>query len=78
MSAIQDHEPTVNIVGRLEVQGRTLAIGQVCQNWLVLRDRCDIEPCAAKLIVSVKGVDRVRDIYLPHGISSDREVVDFF
>jgi hypothetical protein len=77
MSAIQDQKPTVNIVGRLEVQGRTLAIGQVCQNWLVLRDPFDIGPCAAKLIVSVKGVDRIRDIYLPHGISADREVIDF-
>jgi len=78
MSAIQNHEPTVNILGRLEVQGRVLGIGQVCHNWLVLRDRCDVGPCAARLVVTVKGVDRVQDIFLPHGISRDSEVIQFY
>ena len=78
MAANNRRESTVNILGRLEVQGRVLGIAQVCHNWLVLRDNCDIGPCAAKLVVTVKGVDRVQDIFLPHGISSNCEVIDFF
>jgi hypothetical protein len=79
MSTIQQRDPTVNILARLIVGGRDLAVGQVCQDWLVLREACQINgPCDAQLIVTVNGVDKVHEIFLPHGISPGSDVIDFF
>ena len=71
--------PAVNIAGRLVVNGKTLLVGQIVENSLVLLEPCEIPPkTEARLIVTVSGRDKVYDIFLPHGSSVDSEVVDFY
>lgn len=78
MSAVQDNHYTVNIVGHLVVNGKSLAIGQICQDKLVLLESCDLPPTEAQLIVKVAGRTKIYDIVLPHGIDRDSEVATFF
>ena len=70
--------PEVNIAGRLVVDGRSIAIGQVCQHSLVLAEPCELPPTDAKLILTVSGKVKVYDIFLPHGVSRNSVVTDFF
>jgi hypothetical protein len=74
----QHRIPEVNIAGRLVLNGRTLAVGQVCENSLVLQEPCDAPETEAKLIVTVRGKEKVFDIILPHGLSAASEVAEFF
>jgi hypothetical protein len=76
VSAVQGNYPTVNIIGHLLVDGRSLAIGQICQHSVVLLESFRCPPTDAKLIVIVSGVQKVYDIVLPHGIDGDE--VTFF
>jgi len=78
MFVAQAKIPVVNIAGRLVVNGRSLAVGQVCRDSLVLAEPCDVDPTAAQLIVTVRGTVKVYDIYLPHGISRNCEAATFF
>jgi hypothetical protein len=78
MSAIQNNGHSVNIAGRLIVNGQNLAVGQICQNSLVLQEPCNLPPSVAQLIVTVAGIDKVYDIFLPDGIDRNAESVHFF
>ncbi|MEX2173056.1 MAG: hypothetical protein WD872_01755 [Pirellulaceae bacterium] len=79
MSAVQAKDCTVNIAGKLDVRGQIFAIGQIFGNRLVMLDSCSVPSGAeAKLVVTVRGVDKVYHIILPHGINSDSDVVAFF
>jgi len=60
------------------VDGRSIAIGQVCRDSLVLAEPCDLPPTAARLIITVSGEDKVYDIFLPKGVSRNTEAVNFF
>lgn len=76
--ATESRIPVVNIAGRLVIDGQSLAVGQICQDSLVMLDRCDVPPTAARLIVTVSGQEKVYDIFLPHGLSRHAEAVNFF
>jgi hypothetical protein len=79
MSDVQDQKHAVNITGRLLVKGRSLALGQICCDWLRLIDPCDMpDAVEAELIVTVSGTDKRYSIILPHGINSRSDVVKFF
>jgi hypothetical protein len=69
---------TLNIAGRLVVNGRSIALGQVCRDSLVLAEPCNLPPTAARLIITVRGEEKVYDIFLPHGVSRNNEAVKFF
>ena len=69
---------TLNIAGRLVVDGQSIALGQVCRDSLVLAEPCDLPPTAAHLIITVRGEEKVYDIFLPHGANRNTEAVKFF
>ena len=60
------------------MDGRSISIGQVCRDKLVLAEPCDLQPTAARLIITVGGEDKVYDNFLPHGVSHNTEAVKFF
>lgn len=70
--------PQLNIAGKLLVNGEQFQLGQIRQDSLVLQSPRDIAPCEAALIVTVNGKENTYSIFLPHGISSQSEIVAFF
>jgi hypothetical protein len=70
--------PSLNIAGRLVVNGRTLSVGQICDHYLVLAEACELPPGEADLIVTVLGRDKVYRIFLPHGHDGHTDAVSFF
>jgi hypothetical protein len=79
MSIAESKEYSVNIAGRLVVDGKILAIGQICGRHLVVIDDCDLPPgTEAQLIVTVDGREKVSHILLPHGLTSQMDYAEFF
>ncbi len=63
MSVSTSQTPTLNIAGRLVVNGRSLRVGQICGQTLVLMDACQLPPGDAELIVTVLGQEKVYRIF---------------
>jgi hypothetical protein len=70
--------PTLNIAGRLVVNGRTVPLGQIRGRTLVLMEACQLPPGDAELIVTVLGQEKVYRIFLPHGHGGQSDVASYF
>lgn len=54
----------------LVIKGKTLSVGQLGPDFLILDAAIDSPPSAARLFFSVDGNIREREIFLPEGISA--------
>jgi hypothetical protein len=59
----------------LVLDGKTLSVGQLGPDFLLLDDPIDYPPTTAILFYSVDGKVRERPVHLPEGISAARERV---
>jgi hypothetical protein len=54
----------------LALDGKTLSVGQLGPDFLLLDEPFDSPPATATLFFSVDGKGRDREVYLPDGISA--------
>ena len=60
----------------LLIEGRTLSVGQLGPDFLILDTAIDHPPTSGRLFVAVDGNEREWDVHLPKGISAgSRRVV---
>ena len=70
---------STNVVLRLVIEGRTLALSHVGPSGLVVRDDCPPIPAGhGELRIEVDGATDRQDIYLPDGIPGGRTPVPYF
>jgi hypothetical protein len=69
------YSPKVEI--RLLVAGRNLNVARIGRGQLELRDRIDLPPSEAEVVITVDGVPSSKAITLPNGIDASRDLVSF-
>jgi hypothetical protein len=78
MSPTDFVEFSSDVLIQLQVNGELLRVGQVCDNVLYLREPRSAPVGDAELLITVNGKQKVHRIFLPHGIDTESDAVEFF
>jgi hypothetical protein len=78
MNTVHLQELSSNVLLELRVNGHVLRVGQICDKVLFLREPRETPSGDAELLITVDGETSTYRIFLPHGIDSRSDAVEFF
>lgn len=71
----REHSATVQI--HMFIDDEPISVGRVGPTYAVLRERRNVEPRMARIVITIDGHEQEQHVYLVDGISEDSLLVNF-